>query len=71
MKKIIKIDGMGCQHCVNRVTEALSSIDGVDVLEVSLENKSATVDVNENITDKILMEAIDEEGFEPIECILA
>lgn len=70
MKKIIKIDGMGCQHCVNRVTEALSSIDGVDVLEVSLENKSATVDVNENITDKILMEAIDEEGFEPIECIL-
>ena len=71
MKKIIKIDGMGCQHCVNRVTEALSSIDGVDVLEVSLENKSATVDVNENITDEILMEAIDEEGFEPIECILA
>ena len=71
MKKIIKIDGMGCQHCVNRVTEALSAIDGVDVLEVSLEEKSATVDVEESIADETLMNAIDEEGFEPIECILA
>lgn len=71
MKKIIKIDGMGCQHCVNRVTEALSAIDGVDVLEVSLEDKSATVDVEESIADETLMNAIDEEGFEPIECVLA
>lgn len=71
MKKIIKIDGMGCQHCVNRITEALSAIDGVDVLEVSLEDKSATVDVEESIADETLMNAIDEEGFEPIECTLA
>lgn len=71
MKKIIKIDGMGCQHCVNRITEVLSAVDGVDVLEVSLEDKSATVDVDESVADEVLMDAIDEEGFEPIECILA
>ena len=71
MKKIIKIDGMGCQHCVNRITEALSAIDGVDVLEVSLEDKTATVDVEESVADEVLMDAIDEEGFEPIECLLA
>ena len=71
MKKIIKIDGMGCQHCVNRINEVLSAIDGVDVLEVSLEDKSATVDVENSITDETLMNAIDEEGFEPIECVLA
>lgn len=71
MKKIIKIDGMGCQHCVNRITEALSAIDGVDVLKVSLEDKSATVDVEESVADEVLMDAIDEEGFEPIECVLA
>lgn len=71
MKKIIKIDGMGCQHCVNRITEALSAIDGVDVLEVSLEDKTATVDVEESVADEVLMDSIDEEGFEPIECFLA
>ena len=71
MKKIIKIDGMGCQHCVNRITEALSAIDGVDVLEVSLEDKTATVDVEESVADEVLMDAIDEEGFEPIEYFLA
>ena len=71
MKKIIKIDGMGCQHCVNRITEALSAIYGVDVLEVSLEDKTATVDVEKSVADEVLMDAIDEEGFEPIECFLA
>ena len=35
MKKIIKIDGMGCQKCVAHVKEALENLDGVDLLEVN------------------------------------
>ena len=34
----IKIDGMMCEHCVKAVTKALSGIDGVTVLSVSLED---------------------------------
>lgn len=69
MKRIVKIKGMGCQHCINRITEALSALDGVEVLEVSLENKSATVNANDSVTDEALMNAVNEEGFEAIEVI--
>ncbi len=69
MKRIVKIEGMGCQHCINRITEALSALDDVEVLEVSLENKSATVNANDSVTDEALMNAVNEEGFEAIEVI--
>lgn len=69
MKRTVKINGMGCQHCVNRITEALSAVEGVEVLEVSLENKSATVNAADSVSDEALMNAVNEEGFEAIEVI--
>lgn len=36
------IEGMTCEHCVNRVAEALNSIDGVSA-KVNLHKKNATV----------------------------
>lgn len=69
MKRTVKINGMGCQHCVNRITEALSAVESVEVLEVSLENKSATVNAADSVSDEALMNAVNEEGFEAIEVI--
>ena len=40
----IRISGMHCQNCVNSVTKALNSIDGV-AAKVSLRNKCAEVTV--------------------------
>lgn len=39
----ISIDGMMCMHCVKHVKEALSKVDGVKSVEVSLEDKCAVV----------------------------
>ena len=37
MKNVtIKIKGMGCQNCVNAVTEELTALDGVSKVNVSL-----------------------------------
>lgn len=47
MKKIIKIDGMGCQKCVAHVKEALENLDGVDLLEVKI--GEASVDIPEDM----------------------
>ena len=44
MKKVINIEGMSCNHCVAHVKEALEGINGVNVLEVSLDNKNAVVE---------------------------
>lgn len=65
--KIIKIDGMQCNHCKMSVEKALSKIDGIENVEVSLEKKQATIEVNGNVSDEIIKSAIEEEGFKVIE----
>ena len=63
MKKKLLIDGMSCNHCVNHLNTALTEdIKGVEVIEISLENKYAIVDMNDDI-DK-LKEVIEELDFE-------
>ena len=64
MKKIIKIEGMSCNHCVSHVIEALENIKDVNVLEVNLENKNALVETE--VDNNILKNAIEEEGYDVI-----
>ena len=45
MKKELMIEGMMCQNCVKHVTHALEGISGASHVQVSLENKKATVEV--------------------------
>ncbi|GAA0241067.1 heavy-metal-associated domain-containing protein [Metaclostridioides mangenotii] len=65
MKKKLLIEGMSCGHCVNHVTTALTEdIEGVKVLEVSLEDKYALVDMDESVQENKLSEVIEDLGFE-------
>lgn len=64
MKKIIKIEGMQCNHCKMTVEKALSSLDGVTKVEVSLENKRATIEMTKEVDDNKIKEVIEEAGFE-------
>lgn len=66
MKKTIKIEGMSCMHCVGAVEKALNAVAGVQNVNVDLDNKVATVDVVGSITDEILREAIEDQGYDVI-----
>ena len=57
---------MMCQHCVKHATEALEKIDGVSDVKVSLENQSAVIHVNQNVTDEQITNAIVAAGYEII-----
>ena len=50
MKKELMIEGMMCQNCVKHVTHALEGILGAADVQVSLEDKKATVNVPESVT---------------------
>ena len=54
MKKELMIEGMMCQNCVKHVTHALEGISGASHVQVSLEDKKATVEVPESVTDETL-----------------
>ena len=62
---IIKIKGMGCQNCVNAVTESLNELDGISKVNVSLEKESAEVEFDESkINSEKMIEAIKELEYE-------
>ena len=64
MKKELMIEGMMCQNCVKHVTHALDGIPGTSHVQVSLEDKKATVEVPESVTDETLKAAVTEAGYE-------
>lgn len=67
MKKELSIEGMMCQNCVKHVTHALEGIPGASNVNVSLEEKKATVEIPETITDDVLKAAVVEAGYEVTE----
>ena len=64
MTKVMTIEGMMCGHCTGRVQKALEAVDGVSAVTVSLEEKTATVEVSAEVTDDALTDAVAEAGYE-------
>ncbi len=63
-KKVISIEGMMCQHCVNHVTKALEAVDGVSNVKVNLEQKNAVLTANDTVSNDVLTKAIVDAGYE-------
>ena len=66
MKKVIRIDGMNCGHCQAKVEGALSSLNGVSKVKVDLKKKIATVTLEEDIIDDVLLKTVNDAGFKAI-----
>lgn len=65
MNKKLLIEGMSCGHCVNHLKTALTEdIEGIDVLEVNLEDKYAIVKMDDSVNPEELKNVIEELGFE-------
>ena len=43
MKKVVTVDGMMCMHCVAHVKDALSKVEGVSDVVVSLDEKNSYI----------------------------
>ncbi len=67
MEKFVKevsVEGMQCNHCKMTVEKALGALDGVEEVEVSLENKNAVIESTKEVDDQKIRDAITEAGFE-------
>ena len=71
MKKVLTVDGMMCAHCQMHVKKALEGVDGVTEAVVDLETKKATVTLSKDVADQVLMDAITEAGYTPLDCTAA
>ena len=66
MIKILKIEGMMCGHCSSHVEKALRELDGVSEVVVSLEEKTAKVIMDKEISNEVFKNLISEEGYEVV-----
>ena len=60
----LKIEGMMCKHCVKHVHDALAAMDGVTAVDVSLENNSAEVTAEREISTDEFSKVITDAGYE-------
>lgn len=65
MKEIeLKIEGMHCTGCSNRLEKVLNNIEGVTSAQVNFDEKSAIVNVDEGkVTIEKIKENIEDAGF--------
>lgn len=61
--KTIVIEGMQCNHCKMTVEKVLGALDGVEKVEVNLNDKTATIEMSKEIADSKIKEVIEEAGF--------
>ncbi|MCM1541964.1 MAG: heavy metal translocating P-type ATPase [Blautia sp.] len=64
MTKVMTIEGMMCAHCTGRVQKALEEVAGVSAVTMSLEDKTATVELAGDVADDALTAAVAEAGYE-------
>jgi copper chaperone CopZ len=62
MRKLLKIEGMSCGHCVMHVRAALEDVAGVKSAEVNLLERSAMVE-GDNLEDQALRAAVADAGY--------
>ena len=64
MEKKLNVEGMSCQHCAAHVTQALEAVEGVSKATVSLDEKSAVVELSSDVADSALVDAVVQAGYE-------
>ena len=61
---IIKVEGMVCNGCENRVKNALKNIDGVEDVVANYTNGTVKVISKNEVEESVLKEKIEDIGFE-------
>ena len=60
---IIKVEGMVCNGCENRVKNALKNIQWVETVEANYTTGTVTVTSKEEVLENIIKEKIEDIGF--------
>ena len=62
MKKIIKINGMGCEHCIKSVNNALKNLKDIEIENVIIGEAIVNIPIDYNLD--LIIEALDDAGYE-------
>lgn len=60
---IIKVEGMVCNGCENRVQNALKTIEGVENVIANHTNGTVIITSKNDVTENVMKEKIEDIGF--------
>lgn len=60
----VSVAGMSCENCVRHVQETLARLEGVAEVEVSLSGNMATLKASDNLSDEVIRDSLEAEGYE-------
>ena len=63
---IIKVEGMVCNGCENRVQNALKTIEGVETVVADHTTGTVTVTSKNGVLESVMKEKIENIGFEVV-----
>ena len=63
---IIKVEGMVCNGCENRVQNALKTIEGVKSVNANHTNGKVTITSSEEVLESVMKEKIEDIGFKVV-----
>lgn len=67
LRRVVYATSIDCRNCVNKIQNNIAFEKGVEDLDVSLEDKTVTIDFNEARTDTVkLADAIHRLGYEAV-----
>ena len=61
---IIKVDGMVCNGCENRIQNALKNIDGIEKVVADHNTGIVTITSKDEVEESAMKEKIEDIGFE-------
>ena len=61
-KKVLKVSGMHCEHCVKAVTEAINKVDGASA-KVNLSQNEAVVSYDRELDEENLKRVVKDAGY--------
>ncbi|RAX57342.1 hypothetical protein CCZ01_06500 [Helicobacter monodelphidis] len=66
MVETLQVEGMNCQHCVNKIEKFVGELQGVSQINVNLAEKNVQVEFNAPTTPEKIKEAILDAGFDVV-----
>ena len=69
IKTIVKIEGMSCEHCANKVKNTLMNIDDVKGVKVNLSKKEAIISSDNKLDKDLIKKLIEDLDYKFIDIV--
>ena len=64
VEKAYRVPDISCEHCVGAITDELTRIDGLQVVNVDLATKQVVVRYEDSVTEDEIVTGIEDAGYE-------